>query len=263
MRINLIVALILVVSSSKVRAQIETQTTLQLEFSPVKGSVDSRGNLYLISPSGKIVKLDSQLNPVAEFSSPNSTIPDSFEAGSGLKILCFYKNVDEIILLNRSLSLAQRISTAEFQDLPVDLCALSTDGHLWYVGESQNKLFKYNINFRREDLVVELPDSLVGKVSSLQRNQYNTILRSENWLTFLDNNGQVIKQVELENSQVYLAGDYLLSIDEQQILLRNVYTGEDKSLNLDTANQIFLGYDGSSKLYFSSGNTLTVYQIIN
>ena len=263
MRIDLIAALILLLWSFKANAQIEVQSTLQLEFSPVKGSIDSRGNLYLISPRGKIVKLDPQLNLAADYSSPNSTIPDSFEAGSGLKILCFYRNIEEVILLNRSLSLAQRVSTTELEDLPVDFCALSTDGHLWYVGESQNKLFKYNLNFRREDLVIELPDSIVGKVSFLQRNQNNTILGSGNWLTFLDNNGLVIKQVELENSPVYLAGEYLLSIDDKQIGIRNIYTGEDRRLNFNNENQVFLGFDGGSKLYFSSGDKLTVYQIIN
>lgn len=106
-------------------------------------SVDNLGNIYLVSSSNQIKKLNSNLDSVAIFNDSrqygNIT---QIDVSNPLKILVYYAEFSTVLVLDRFLNLRNKIDLRKQHIFKVNTICLSYDNYIWLFDELENKLKK-------------------------------------------------------------------------------------------------------------------------
>lgn len=145
-RIIPIICLILFVFNEPLKA---SDSTLQLQLTKsLKGNikdveVDNLNNIYLISSTNQIKKLNSNFDSVAVFNDTRrfGNI-NSIDVNNPLKILVFYKEFSTIVVLDRFLNIVNTIDLRNQNRLQVSCIATSYDNNIWLFDELENKVLK-------------------------------------------------------------------------------------------------------------------------
>ncbi|MBX2930853.1 MAG: hypothetical protein KF781_02770 [Chitinophagaceae bacterium] len=118
----------------------DTSINYQLQQS-VQGNftdftIDNLGNIYLITQTNQIKKLNANLDSVSIFNDVKryGTI-DFIDATNPLKILVYYKSFSTILILDRFLSIKNIIDLRNLHILQVNTIAQSYDNHIWLFDE--------------------------------------------------------------------------------------------------------------------------------
>ena len=103
-------------------------------------SQDKLGNIYQISDM-KITKYSSDLKPIQSNSIFSNGTISSFDSRNPLQLMLFYKQQQEIILLDNTLSQTNKIDLSFFE--LVDLaCASNRDNSFWLYSITPQSLIK-------------------------------------------------------------------------------------------------------------------------
>lgn len=147
--VQLKVILFLLLSSNSYHLKAITDTTLRLQLSKtINGnfanfSVDNFGNIFLITPSNQIKKLNSNLDSVGIFNDVKryGSIY-SIDVSNPLKVLVYYKDFATIIMLDKQLNNRNTINLRQQNILQVKAIAQSYDNNIWLFDELESKLKK-------------------------------------------------------------------------------------------------------------------------
>ncbi len=143
-----------------VKATPDTLLHLQLTKT-IKGdyksfSVDNLGNIFLITSSNQIKKLNNNLDSIAIFNESN-LYGDiySIDVSNPLKVLVYYKDFNTILSLDRQLSKLNMLDLRLQNIFQVKAIAQSYDNNNWLFDEVDNKLKKID---ESGNLLLETPD---------------------------------------------------------------------------------------------------------
>jgi hypothetical protein len=145
-RIIFIISSLLFVFNTPLKAN---DSTLQLELTKsivgnfIDIEVDNLNNIYLISSTSQVKKINSNLDSLAVFNDTrrfgNINLVD---VSNPLKILVFYKAFLTIVVLDRFLNNVNTIDLRKQNLLQVSCIATSNDNKIWLFDELENKLIK-------------------------------------------------------------------------------------------------------------------------
>ncbi len=106
-------------------------------------ALDNLDNLYLVSSSGQIKKLNSRGDSVAVFNGVRNFGPlQSIDVTNPLKPLLFYKDFSTVVVLDRLLSRRTSLDLRRFNVLQPSAIGLSYDNNIWVFDQFDNKLKK-------------------------------------------------------------------------------------------------------------------------
>ncbi len=134
---------------------------------PTAFSTNQSGTLFLGDAQGVVRAYDTTGRVTHTFSPPRVAEVTTLEAGQHLRVFCFYRDVQEYLLLDRTLTplpgyeKPARIAPDEIGF--ARLAALAPDGQLWLFDDTDFSLKKYNPATRRVSLHVPLELVLAGQ----------------------------------------------------------------------------------------------------
>ena len=151
-------------------AKATPDTLLHLQLTKtIKGdyksfSVDNLENIFLITPSNQIKKLNNNLDSIAIFNESN-LYGDiySIDVSNPLKVLVYYKDFNTILSLDRQLGKRNVIDLRLQNIFQVKAIAQSYDNNIWLFDEVDNKLKKIdetgNVLFETSDFRLLFDDN--------------------------------------------------------------------------------------------------------
>ena len=129
-------------------------TTIEGDIQQFK--VDNMDNLYILSSTDQLKKIDSRGDSVAVYNNVKrfgklSTI----DVSNPLKVLLYYKDFSTIVVLDRLLNLRHTIDLRKLDIFQVSSICQAYDGNIWLYDALENKLKKIN---EEGKLLMETPD---------------------------------------------------------------------------------------------------------
>lgn len=119
-------------------------------------SIDRYELLYVADANGDIHKIDTLGNKLLTWSPQKKAEVTLMEAWRNVNVMLFYRNFQEIILLDRFLA---DNSTSKLNNNNIGFARLATqssDNNLWIVDESDYSLKKYNLTYNKIDFSTSL-----------------------------------------------------------------------------------------------------------
>ena len=157
---KIIYLLSLIFICQSLKAAPDTLLNLQ-PVNTIKGNfsnffVDNLGNIFLLTSSNQIKKLNNNLDSVAIFNE-SKLYGDiySIDVSNPLKVLVYYRDFNTILMLDRQLTTLNTIDIRQQNLFQVKAIAQSYDNNIWVFDEVDNKLKKIDEN---GNLLLETPD---------------------------------------------------------------------------------------------------------
>jgi len=201
---------------------------------PTAVSIDRGGMIYYADKKGSLLKYDSELNLINEFSPQQTGQIDLIDAWNPLRIFLFYQARQEYTILNRFLVGPTRYSVQNITDYAA-IVSSSLDNNIWVADLTEFGLKKYDTKF--DQIVIETPFDLL-----LNTKDYNlTHLRayknrlfigdSESGILVFDNLGNYLKTISEKNVNYFnFLNDEIYFLKDGQIVLIDIYAGNKRTL---------------------------------
>lgn len=121
-----------------------------------KFSVDLLDNIYILSVSNQLIKLDAKGDSVAVFNNVRSYGKVSLmDVSNPLRVLLYYKDFSTVVILDRLLNVRSTIDLRQQNIFQVQAVGLSYDNKIWLYDEFEHKLKKIDEDGK---LLFETPD---------------------------------------------------------------------------------------------------------
>jgi hypothetical protein len=143
---QLMLSIILIYTSFVLKAN--DSLIILKSFKTVNGAfknfnVDNLGNIYLITPSNQIKKLNNNFDSVTVFNDTRQYGNISqIDVSNPLKILVFYTEFSTVLVLDRFLNVRTKIDLRKQNIFKASAICLSFDNYIWIFDELENKLKK-------------------------------------------------------------------------------------------------------------------------
>ncbi len=227
-------------------------------------TVDQKGNLFLVDIKGNIFQYSPDLKLVRNYSPPKPFKVYQLDAWQGLRIFCFYRDIQEFSLLDRFLT-----STENYQfELPnngfISHATLSFDNNLWLLDQPSMKLVKYNINQRNTEFDIPLnniiPVSIFNVVLFKEYQNKIYIVDEVNGIIVFDNLGNLlsIRKARIGKG-VGFFGEYLYYLENDKMIWHHLYRDEITSIQLPLNRTIDKVIAYQNLIYVLEGDMIYKY----
>ncbi len=267
MKKNLIIPVVVFLLQVSVFAQ--TDTSFQL-VKTIKGdiiafTVDNLDNIYLLSSSNQVKKLNANGDSVAIFNDVKkfgqATLID---VSNPLKVLLFYKDFATIVVLDRFLNIRNTIDLRKHNILQVRAIGQSYDNKIWLYDELENKLKKID-----EDgtLLQETPDfrQLFGSAPAPQKifdqDQYIYLYDSAQSVFVFDYYGALKNKILIRGWQNFkVAGKYIFGSTANRLYRYDIKTFRVDEWNMPPEISGATSFSFSaSRLYALRKDSITIF----
>jgi hypothetical protein len=267
MKKNLIISVMFFLLSRSVFAQ--TDTSFQL-VKTIKGdiiafTVDNLDNIYLLSSSNQVKKLNANGDSVAIFNDVKkfgqATLID---VSNPLKVLLFYRDFATIVVLDRFLNIRNTIDLRKHNILQVRAIGQSYDNKIWLYDELENKLKKID-----EDgtLLQETPDfrQLFGSAPAPQKifdqDQYIYLYDSAQSVFVFDYYGALKNKILIRGWQNFkVAGKYIFGSTANMLYRYDIKTFRVDEWNMPSEISGAKSFSFSaSRLYALRKDSITIF----
>ncbi|MER2996179.1 hypothetical protein [Pontibacter populi] len=228
-------------------------------------STDRSGSVYLLNPRRNIVQLDSLGRLVTLFSPTNNARVTTIDAWNPMKVLAFYADRQELLLLDRFLTPITSVALADFEiNNTVKAAALSSDDGFWLFDETDFKLSKLDLRLRK--VTIETPLNLV-----LDRNKFDIRMLREyqNQVYLLDYNSGIYVFDNLGNykqklpitgvSHIGFLNNELYYVKEGSLHLYDLYKHQEQTIAFPKDKNYTTALATKNRLYLFSGKAADVY----
>ncbi|MCC2546852.1 hypothetical protein LJY25_10385 [Hymenobacter sp. BT175] len=217
---------------------------------PGSASLDRRGNLYVTDRDDNIHQYGPDGQALNTFSPPLPGHTAQLEAWNTTKILAFYDDRQEILLLDRFMSPIGQFRTAEFIDGMVRAATLAPDDRIWLLNESDLTLRLFDPTQQRLVRSTSL-DLLIGRtrpdfrfLRQYQNNLY--LLDRQSGVYVFDNLGTYRKKLPFLNlSAIGFRGDELYFLADGALHFFHLYNLTERTMPLPVVvgdvRQILIG----------------------
>ena len=210
--------------------QLQFENQIDLNFNLQDVSLDSDGQLYLVSSNGELFKFNGKGDSLFLFS-PSKNAPITLvDASMGLKIFVFYRDFQEYLLLDRFLRPSPRYSFNQDQIGFANLATISTDQSLWILDPVDFSLKKYETKSNQVEI-----SSPLNRMIPIKDYEISFIKEYQNKLFIIDNVRGVYVFDNMGNYQKVIPqkgirkpgflGNSIYFFDKGQIIMINFHTG--------------------------------------
>lgn len=228
-------------------------------------AMDNLDNLYLVSSTGQIKKLNSAGDSVGVYNQlKNYGKLYSIDVSNPLRLLLFYKEFSTVVILDRFLANQSTLDLKRFNILNPSAIGMSYDNNIWVYDDYDNKLKKID---EQGNKLLETPDfrtifnESVSPQKIINDNGLVYLADTANGIFVFDNYGSFKKKIPLKSFQTFaVANNYIISTNNEFIGVFNSKT----QLQGQRKNPFFKPYMHSfitpTKLVNFSNNSVQVYQ---
>ncbi len=213
-------------------AKATSDTTLQLQQTKIitgefsNFSVDNLGNIFLITSSNQIKKLNANFDSVAVFNDVKRYGSIfSIDVSNPLKVLVYYKDFATIIMLDRQLNNRNTINLRQQNILQVKAIAQSYDNNIWLFDEMENKLKKIDETGKLLSQSADfrlLFDDTLNPVTIIDMNGLLYLYNTKKGFTVFDYYGGLKNQYPIPNWQdVQVTDNFLRGRDSSYFYASN------------------------------------------
>lgn len=218
--------------------------------------IDNLNNLYLVSPTGQVKKLNASGDSSGIYSqTKNYGKLHSIDVSNPLRPLLFYKAFSTVVLLDRFLVPRTTLDLRRHQILQPGAVATSYDNNLWVFDEYDNKLKKID---ERGNLLLETPDFRnifevpVKPQKIINDNGLVYLADSLNGIFVFDNYGTFKKSLRFKNwKNVFIKDNYVVQTYSTHISLFNTTNF------LETQKRLPAGFYPYVAAFSTTGNLVT------
>lgn len=228
-------------------------------------AMDNLDNLYIISSTGQIKKLNAAGDSVAVYNQTrNYGKLYTIDVSNPLRLLLFYKDFSTVVILDRFLANQSFLDLKRFSILNPSAVGNSYDNNIWVYDEYDNKLKKIDQQGNR---LMETSDfrTIFNQSISPQR------IFNDNGLVYLadttsgifvfDNYGSFKKKIPVKSWQTLsIAGNNIISANKEWITVFNSITQLQTQKKISFFQPYFHSFITPSRLIHFSDNTIKVYQ---
>ncbi|GGE96132.1 hypothetical protein GCM10011383_03610 [Hymenobacter cavernae] len=217
---------------------------------PGAASLDRRGNFYVADEQDNIHQYGPDGQTLNTYSPPQPGHTAQIEAWNSAKILLFYDDRQEIVLLDRFLISIAKVRLTDFVDGSIRVATLAPDDRLWLFNESDLTLRQFDPGPQRLTLSTPL-DLIIGRSKPdfrfLRQYQNNLYLvdRTSGIFVF-DNLGNYRKKLPFTGlNNVGFKEDELYYLVGNQLHFFHLYAFNERDVPLPAAavevRQVLLG----------------------
>lgn len=233
---------------------------------PGAASLDRRGNLYVADERNNLRQFGPDGQPLATYSPPLVGHTGSVEAWNATKILVYYDDRQELLLLDRFLAPIGGTRFSEVIDNGlIRLATIAPDDNLWLLNESNITLLQYSSGQQR--VMVSTPlDVLLGRIKpdfrflrEYQNNLYLVDRVGGIWV--FDNLGNFRKRLPITGlSWAGFRGNELYYLKDGLLHFYHLYSFQERTVLLPVpeATQVLVG---EQYLYALTPTGVAVYQL--
>lgn len=228
-------------------------------------TIDNLDNIYLLSSTNQVKKLNSNGDSVAVFNDVKKFGQASLiDVSNPLKILLYYRDFATIVVLDRLLNVRNTIDLRKQNILQVRAIGQSYDNKIWVYDEVENKLKKI-----AEDgtLLQETPDfrQLFGEAPTPQKifdqDQYVYLYDSTKAVFVFDYYGALKNKILISGWQNFkVAGKYIFGSNAGKLYRYDIKTFRVDEWNMPAALAQSQSFNfSSSRLYALKNGMIGIY----
>lgn len=230
-------------------------------------SEDQNGNIYLLDTKQNLLRLDSLGKPLDTFSPPTRGRITSISAWNSMKVLLFYQDRQELLLLDRFL---RPIGTTRLLDLDylntVRAATLASDEGFWLFNETNFSLDK--LDLRLGKITSETPLNLI-----LERERFDVrmVREYQNMIYLLDFNNGIYVFDNLGNyknklpftgvSYINFRKNELYFVKQDKLVFHHLYTSQQREIAFPTDKKYTSALVSDRNIYLFSAKRLDVYTL--
>lgn len=252
-------------------AKANADTTLHLTLEKnIPGSyanfyADNLGNVYLVSKTNQIKKLDEHFDSVSVFNDVRryGNIY-SLDVTNPLKLLVYYKDFTTILILDRFLNIRNTIDLRRADILQAKAVALSYDNNYWVFDELDNAVKKIddngNVLFKSSDFRVLFSEQFNPSYIVDANGLLYLYDEKKGWLVF-DYYGTFKRRIDVVNRQdMQIFNNQIVSHDSTYFYYYNTKSFSEikmkPDINLSTALKV---QQALNKIFVLQKDGLSVY----
>ncbi|MCC5929511.1 MAG: hypothetical protein JJU28_09720 [Cyclobacteriaceae bacterium] len=239
-------------------ADCQSIASWDIQMVPVIAEVDPMGNLWLADAAGNLKRYQLRDGSFASFQSDRPARITSIDCSQTLRTLCFYKESQRYVLLNRFLT------ESPLYDLPISqapfshLC-LSSDNHLWAFSQTDFALHK--IRLQNPEIVFSVslipfftdPNVEVQCIKEYKNRIY--LCYDQKYIAVFDRLGKKTEDIIMPHEGwIGFSNDEIYAQKQEQLMFRNLLTGNEKTEILQHPEKM------SFFLRYSKGNMIMIGQ---
>jgi hypothetical protein len=216
MKSKTIISLLLLLLAGFIHAQTDTSFKFvkSIKGDIVSFTVDNLDNIYLLSSTGQVKKLNANGDSLAVFNDIKKFGDATFiDVSNPLKVLLYFKDFATIVVLDRYLNIRNTIDLRKQNILQVRAIGQSYDNKIWLYDELESKLKKIDEDGK---VLLETPDFrfLFGTAPSPQKifdeDQYVYLYDSAQEVFVFDYYGTLKNKILISGWQNFkVAGKYI------------------------------------------------------
>ncbi|MGZ3853360.1 MAG: hypothetical protein ACXVBJ_03170 [Flavisolibacter sp.] len=192
-------------------------------------AMDNLDNLYIISPTGQIKKLNAAGDSVGVYNqAKNYGKLYTIDVSNPLKILLFYKDFSTVVILDRFLANHSSLDLKRYSVLNPSAVGNSYDNNIWVYDEFDNKLKKID---EQGNKLLETPDfrtlfdESIAPQKIFSENGLVYLADTSNGVYVFDNYGSFKKKIPVKNWQtISIANSNIISANKELISVFNSST---------------------------------------
>lgn len=199
-------------------------------------TVDSQGFLYLTTQRGDIRKISGQGKEMTLFSPNKNGNIATLDIWSRFKVLAFYRNFQELVILDRFLGDPARYDLRDYFDGYAQLVAWNFQENIWVIDQTDLTLKLFNID-TGETLVDQQMYIVAGEggtmdFSAMKEYQNRLYLLEPNTgVLILDNFGNKIDKMQTPGIEQFgFDRDEMYYLLRDSIIFINVYSLETRAI---------------------------------
>ncbi|MCB2407251.1 hypothetical protein [Hymenobacter lucidus] len=234
---------------------------------PGPASLDRRGNLYVSDAQNNVHQYGPDGQPLNTYSPPQPGHTAQIEAWNTSKVLVFYDDRQEILLLDRFMAPLSQVRLPDLLDGMVRAATLAPDDRLWLLDESDLALRQYDPSGQRMGLNTPL-DMLIGRARPdfrfMRQYQNNLYLVDRNSGIFVfDNLGNYRKKLPfLGVNTIGFRGDELYYLLDKTVRFFHLYNLTERTLPLpEVATEVQQVVVGEQFAYVMTAQGVAVYKL--
>ncbi len=230
-------------------------------------AIDNLDNLYVVSSSGQIKKLNNRGDSVAVFNGVrNYGLLQAIDVTNPLKPLLFYKDFSTVVVLDRLLSRRTSLDLRRFNVLQPTAIGLSYDNNIWVFDQFENKLKKLD---EAGNLLMQTTDfrQLFNQTISPQRiindGGFVYLADSAKGIYVFDNYGAFKRRIDLKGwSSLDVWDGKLVRLQGKGISLYDPSNFIEQSQSFPASFRPYLhAFTNQNKLVTFSKDSLRIYRL--
>jgi len=199
-----------------------------LPFECLLATADHLGNAYAVRESGAVEKYDSAGNLTGVYINKRLGDVTAIDAINPMQVLVWYRSFQTLIFLDRTMNEMGRMEFPGAGYYGVSIVTSAADGNLWIYDELINKAVKLtragDVMFESWPLNLDFRNGF-SPVCIRDNGEQVILTDPVNGLCQLDQYSGTLGSNPLVKTGLFdLAGDWMISADEQNILHKNLRT---------------------------------------